>query len=145
MSGVLFKRAGDGRHAKALVDRGDHRKVLIVVGPNVPGRIVQCDAAGPQGDSQPGVGEDRVEPDVVPRPGRRVDIHADARRERDRVARTCGRAADRVIRRAPVDLNAVPVAQRLRGRDVGADKVALDQAAGCIRVEPDAAGRCCPR
>ena len=143
--GRAVQGAGHGRHAARARDRGDHREVLIVVGAGVPGRVVQGDAVAAQVDPQPGVGEDRVEPDLVAGPGRGVDIHADAGGEGDGVAGAGGRAADRVIGRAAVDLDAVAVAQRVRAGDVGADQVALDQCAGRVRVEPDAARWCWPR
>ncbi len=99
-----------------LVDRGDDREVLVVVGAGVRDRVVQGHAVAAQVDPQPGVGEDRVEADRVAGPGRGVDVHADAGAEGDRVAGAGGRAADRVIRRAAVDQDAGPVAQRVSSR-----------------------------
>ena len=116
MSAVLLKLPVTVVTPPALVDRRDHREVLVVVGTGVPGRVVQGDAIAPQVDAQPGVGEDRVEPDRVARAGRGVDIHADAAGKRDGVASAGGRAADRVTGRAAVDLDAVAVSERVRCR-----------------------------
>ena len=91
------ERAGDGRRAARARERGDHRGVLVVVGPDVAGRVVQDTPVPPPRLIPSAVREDRIQPDLVARAGRGVDVHADAGAKGDRVAGR-GRAADRVVR-----------------------------------------------
>ena len=80
-----------------------------------------------EGDAAGRVGADVVAGDHVAGRARAGDLDAVAGVARDDVAGACGRAADRVARRAAVDLDArAGVGRRDRSARVGADQVSLD-------------------
>src|SRR5262249_29649020 len=115
-------------------DAGEDGEVLVVVGADVAGAVVERDAVEAEVDAEAAVVVNGIAADRVARAGPIEDHDPGTAIEGDRVAGPRRDVADRVTRRGAYNHHAVLlVGRRLLTVDVRADEVALDHIArvGC--------------